>query len=69
MHIADLAHRLTATLYVPLRTTSSRGVSVRLASARPTLIPAPRLLAGLFETMVQNMLGMRQCPAVRKQAG
>jgi hypothetical protein len=35
-----------------LRATLPHNVSIRLASARPTLIPAPCLLAGLFEAMV-----------------
>ena len=47
--------------------TSPRRASVRLASARAALIPAPRLLSRLFKTVVQHMLRVRRRPPVRKQ--
>jgi hypothetical protein len=48
--------------------TSGRHVSRGPSSSRlATLIPTPRLLSRLLDTMVQHVFGVRQRPTVRQQ--
>ena len=49
-------------------TASSRVALSRAAPICPTLVPSLGLLSGLVKAMVQHVLGVRRCPAVRQQA-
>ncbi len=50
-------------------TASSRVALFRAAPFCPTLVPSLGLLSRLFKAMAQHVLGVRQCPTVRQQAG